>query len=507
MIARLYSAAIVGVDGVEVQIEVDAQPGFKSTSIVGLPDAAVKESAQRVSSAITNSGFKPWEQTYIVNLAPADLRKQGPSFDLPIALGMIAAADSPVSGEDWFIAGELSLDGRLRPVKGMLSLALEARVRGRKKLLIPRGNEEEAAILGGLEVYPVATLRQAWEALNGQTASQCAAAPDALPAETRDNEVDFDEIKGQPFARRALEITAAGGHNILLCGSPGAGKSMFAQRLPTILPGMEEQEAIEASKIHSVCGLLAKGSGLLKQRPFRAPHHTISDAGLMGGGSTIMPGEITLAHNGVLFLDELPEFNRRTLETLRQPLEAGQVTISRASGSITFPCRFMLMAAMNPCPCGYLGDPRRGCRCQPGQIAQYRRRISGPLLDRFDLILEVPPVDPRTLASGKTGESSQDIRNRVMAARHIQKQRFQKEPFPVQNANMTSRLIRKFCALDTNSRTLLDQAVQDMGLSARAHDRILKVARTIADLAAEEHINSNHLCEAIQLRLYENFLR
>lgn len=503
MISRIYSAAVLGVEGVEVEVEVDAQLGAKITSIVGLPDTAVKESAQRVNAAICNSAFRPWEQTFVVNLAPADIRKQGPSFDLPIALGMIAAAErAPLAVEEWVIVGELSLDGAVRPVKGVLPLVISAREKGRKKIMVPRENAEEAAVIAEMAVYPVESLREAWNLVCGKT--------DAAPFEIdRKNlyrrkdcyDVDFDEIKGQPFARRAMEVAAAGGHNILLCGSPGSGKSMFAQRLPGILPGLSEEEAIETSKIHSVCGLLE--TGLALQRPFRNPHHTISDVGLMGGGGTISPGEISLAHNGVLFLDELPEFQRRTLETLRQPLESGFVVISRASGTVTFPSRFMLMAAMNPCPCGYLGDPRRECRCLPGQIANYRRKISGPLLDRFDLLIEVPPVDLKAVAAAPPGEDSATIRKRVCAARERQKERFAGNPGVNCNAAMNGRLTQLHCRLDAGCRTLIDQAIDDMSLSARGHDRILRVARTIADMEGVESLSADHLYEAIQFRQFE----
>lgn len=503
MISRIYSAAVLGVEGVEVEVEVDAQLGAKITSIVGLPDAAVKESAQRVNAAICNSAFRPWEQTFVVNLAPADIRKQGPSFDLPIALGMIAAAErNPLAAEEWMIVGELSLDGAVRPVKGVLPLVISAREKGRRKIMVPRENAEEAAVIEGMAVYPVASLREAWNLVCGKDGG----APFELDRKNLYRrkdcyDVDFDEIKGQPFARRAMEVAAAGGHNILLCGSPGSGKSMFAQRLPGILPELSEEEAIETSKIHSVCGLL--GAGLVFQRPFRNPHHTISDVGLMGGGGTISPGEISLAHNGVLFLDELPEFQRRTLETLRQPLESGHVVISRASGTVTFPSRFMLMAAMNPCPCGYLGDPRRECRCLPGQIANYRRKISGPLLDRFDLLIEVPPVDLKSVETAPAGEDSATIRKRVCAARERQKARFSCNPGVNCNASMNGRLTREHCRLNAACRILIDQAIDDMSLSARGHDRILRVARTIADMEGAESLSADHLYEAIQFRQFE----
>ena len=506
MIARLYSAALVGVEGVEVEVEVDVQAGSKMTAIVGLPDTAIKESTQRVNAAILNSGFASWEGLTVVNLAPADLRKQGPSFDLPIALGVLAATEGiSALKEEWFVVGELALDGSVRAVRGMISLILEAKQKGRKKMLIPWENAREAALISGVEVYPVGSLREAW-ALWAEGKAQEPFVLEASEAfsPTLAYEVDFEEIKGQAFARRALEIAAAGGHNILLCGSPGAGKSMFAQRLPTILPELTEQEALETSKIYSVCGLLEKGVALSSARPFRAPHHTISDAGLMGGGAIINPGEISLSHNGVLFLDELPEFKRQTLETLRQPLEAGFIVLSRASGTVRFPCQFMLMAAMNPCPCGFLGDPKRKCSCNFAQIAQYRRRISGPLLDRFDLLIEVPPVDLKSLLQAQGGESSASIRARVVRARQRQKKRFEGHALPQggSNARLSGKMIKEYCALSPDCLRIMHEAIENMSLSARGHDRILKVARTIADLAESELILPEHLYEAIQLRQF-----
>ena len=379
MMTRLYSSTVLGVDGVEVEVEVDFRPmAEKRTFIVGLPDAAVKESGQRVDTAIQNSGLPFQQGIFVVNLAPADLRKQGPGFDLPIALGMVAgAAEKEMDASAWCIVGELALDGTVRPVQGILPQIMEARRMGRKHIMLPQANAYEGTPVQGVEIYPVSSLREAWHLLTSDALPPpfTGSGREAHAPRDKDAAVDFDEIKGQPYARRAMEIAAAGGHNILLCGSPGSGKSMLAQRLPTILPPLSPEEALETSKIHSVCGLLKRGNGLVDQRPFRTPHHTISDAGLMGGGANITPGEVSLAHNGVLFLDELPEFRRAALETLRQPLETGQVVISRASGTMTFPCRFMLAAAMNPCPCGYLGDRRRACTCPPAQIARYRRRF------------------------------------------------------------------------------------------------------------------------------------
>lgn len=510
MMTRLYSSTVLGVDGTEVEVEVDFRPmAEKRIFIVGLPDTAVKESGQRVDTAIQNSGLPFQQGIFVVNLAPADLRKQGPGFDLPIALGMIAgAADTEIDASSWCIMGELALDGAVRPVQGTLPQIMEARRMGRKRIMLPCANAHEGAPVQDVDIYPVSSLREAWQLLTAA----------ALPApftssgekEQSDGEkeiaVDFDEIKGQSYARRAMEIAAAGGHNILLSGSPGSGKSMLAQRLPTILPPLSREEAMETSKVHSVCGLLKRGNGLVARRPFRAPHHTISDAGLMGGGTNITPGEVSLAHNGVLFLDELPEFRRAALETLRQPLESGQVMISRASGTMTFPCRFMVAAAMNPCPCGYLGDRRRTCTCPPAQIARYRRKISGPLLDRFDLLMEVPAVDPSILASAPAGECSASIRERVMAARRLQGSRYAGTPFR-SNAALSGKALQRYCRLRPEGRAILLRAVEELSLSARAYDRILKVARTIADLEGNPEIQDSHLYEAVQYRAFEHSLR
>ncbi|MBR3903406.1 MAG: YifB family Mg chelatase-like AAA ATPase [Akkermansia sp.] len=520
MIKRLYSAAVEGIKGYEVQVEVDARPVEDTgrISIVGLPDAAVRESVERVTSALSNSSFfRPGNVVVTVNLAPADVRKQGPGFDLPIALALEMAIQEnyrdvpeayvrrvPAGLDDWCIVGELALDGVVRGVRGVLPLAVAARDAGRRMMMVAPENAAEAAVVDGMAVYTVENLREAWDVL----VNPARFTPYVLPgsAAPLPSEIDFDEVKGQPYARRAMEIAAAGGHNLLMCGSPGSGKSMLASRLVTILPPLSQEEALEASTIHSVCGQLPRTGGLLRQRPFRSPHHTISDVGLMGGGSNITPGEISLAHHGVLFLDELPEFARRTLETLRQPLESGHVTISRASGSMDFPCQFMFIAAMNPCPCGYLGDPTHRCRCSPGDVARYRKKISGPLLDRFDLILEVPPVDPASLLSRPDGESSAAIRARVVAARSRQMQRYPQSG-AVCNARLSSKKLRELCPLTSSQQQLLLDAVAQLGLSARAFDRILRVARTIADLAGCETPTDAHLFEAIQFRQFECQLR
>lgn len=518
MITRLYSAALLGIDGLEVQVEVDVRP-VKDTgriSIVGLPDAAVRESIQRVTSALANRAFFcPGELLVTVNLAPADVRKQGPGFDLPIALGLAMAVQRevesipeaykrrvPLHTDDWCMVGELALDGCVRGVRGVLPLAVAAKRAGRRYMLVSPENAAEAAVVEGLQVYAAANLSEAWDILSSVSSFTPVQADTAADAEAE--EVDFDEVKGQPYARRAMEIAAAGGHNILMSGSPGSGKSMLARRLPTILPPLLPSEALESSSIHSVCGLLRHG-GLLRRRPFRSPHHTISDIGLMGGGTAITPGEISLAHNGVLFLDELPEFQRHTLETLRQPMESGTITISRASGSMDFPCSFMLVAAMNPCPCGYLGDPYHSCRCKPADVARYRRKISGPMLDRFDMLVEVPPVDAAGLLSKKEGESSAVIRARVLAARERQLQRYAGTGITC-NARLGGKLLRRFCPLTAAQETMLMEAIRSFSLSARAFDRILRVARTIADLAGREHPSDADLFEAIQFRQFESQL-
>lgn len=520
MISRLYSAAVNGITGYEVQVEVNVQK-VEDTGrfvVVGLPDTAVRESVQRVTAALQNSHFFcPGQVLATVNLAPADVKKQGPGFDLPIALGLEMALQNNYAGlpeafrrripegiEDWCIVGELALDGTVRGVRGVLPQAVAAREAGKKYLMLSPENAREAVVVEGLRVCPVENLQEAWNMLlDGAEKSNTA----AVPADgEEDDGPDFDEIKGQPYARRAMEIAAAGGHNLLMCGSPGSGKSMLAARLPSILPPMTHEEALEISTIHSVCGLPPKTGGLLKRRPFRAPHHTISDVGLMGGGSIISPGEITLAHHGVLFLDEFPEFSRRTLETLRQPLESGVVTISRASGSMDFPCQFMLVAAMNPCPCGYLGDPKHACHCRPADVARYRKKISGPLLDRFDMVIEVPPVDPASLLSRPDGESSAAIRARVAAARTLQQQRYTGTAVRC-NARLSSKQLYRYCPLTENQRALLLAAVEQFGLSARAFDRILRVTRTIADLAGRETPEDADLLEAIQFRQFESELR
>jgi magnesium chelatase family protein len=509
MITRLFSATLRGVEAREVEVEVNARRAEKpAVIIVGLPDAAVRESSQRVTSAIGASALYLDDGVKTVNLAPADLKKEGPSFDLPIALAMVAACGSqPPAVEDCCVVGELALDGTVRPVKGVLAIALEAKRRGRVRLLVPEANAPEAAIIEGIQVFPIRNLRQAWEFLSGGAPiTPFLLDRKAFFESHRRSDVDFDEVKGQHHVKRALEVAAAGAHNLIMVGPPGTGKSMLAKRISTIMPEMSEDEAIETTKIHSITGLLNPRSAFLTTRPFRAPHHTISDAGLLGGGTNPGPGEVSLAHHGVLFLDELPEFRRQTLEVMRQPLEDGHVTISRAAGSLTFPCRCMLVAAMNPCACGYFGDPKRVCRCSPRQIELYRQRISGPLLDRIDIHVEVPLVEFNDLTSATpSGESSDTIRGRVMTARKIQSTRFRKSANST-NSAMSPRQVRQHCQLNPEATSYLKHAMEEMNFSARAHDRILKVARTLADLSASESIRPTDILEAIQYRTLDRKL-
>jgi len=509
MLTKVYSAALHGADALEVEIEVNEGGGDPKVVIVGLPDAAVKESKDRVTTAMVNSGYRWPRGRTTINLAPADIKKEGPSFDLPIAIGMLAIAhgrDLPRLAR-CALAGELALTGAIRPIKGVLPIALEARRRGRAALLVPAENAAEASVVQGLAVYGVRNLRECFEFLDGQKeVAPSVSDPDAVFHSNQGDELDFADVKGQASVKRAFEVAVAGGHNLLVIGAPGAGKSMLAKRIPGIMPPMALEEAIETTKIHSVCGLLDGRHNFVAIRPFRAPHHTISDVGLLGGSTNPTPGEVSLAHHGVLFLDELPEFKRSTLEVLRQPLEDGRVTISRAAGSLTFPADIMLVAAMNPCPCGFYGHPKRECRCAHGQIERYRQRVSGPLLDRIDIHVEAPPVDYDALTSAEQAEPSSVIRRRVEDVRRVQVERFSGRLKPALNARMTPKLMREHCRISAACHGLLKHAMDDLHLSARAHDRILKVSRTIADMAGVEEIGEDHLMEALQYRTLDRSL-
>lgn len=510
MLAKLKTFSLLGIDALPVEVEVDVSPaGLPKTILVGLPEAAVKESAHRVERAMVNSGFERPQNRVVINLAPADLPKEAASFDLPIAVGILAASGQLCADrlEQYAVVGELALDGATRPAKGALSMAMAAADSGRLRgLLVPESSAAEAAVVESIDVIAVASLAQAVGFLAGQidlepTPSRL----DELFRETSSYDVDFSDVRGQEMAKRALTVAAAGGHNLLMVGPPGSGKTMLAKRVPTILPDLTPAESIETTRIYSAVGRLRPGQPLLATRPFRAPHHTISNAGLVGGGSVPGPGEISLAHNGVLFLDELPEFNRQTLEVLRQPLEEGAVTISRALSSTTFPANFMLIAALNPCPCGYRGDPRRQCHCTPLAIERYMSKISGPLLDRIDIHIEVPAVPFRELSGGAPGTSSAAMRSEVTAVRAIQAARFASGAARY-NADMSHRLLRQHCRLDAECQNLLRAAMTEMGLSARAHDKILRVARTIADLDRSEAIRPMHLSEAINYRMLDRQL-
>lgn len=502
MLSRLYSVTVEGIEGVLCEVEVDvSRGGFERPVIVGLPDTAVKESIERVRSAVINSGFRYPDTQSLINLAPADVKKVGPAFDLPIALGILACSGalSPDALRDYVVIGELALDGRVRPVTGVLSMAMTAAAGGFSKMIVPLDNAREAAVVKDIEVFPVGSLAQTAALLSGQLPMEPTTVDvEVLFEECGTYETDFADVKGQESVKRALTIAAAGGHNLMMIGPPGAGKTMLAQRMATILPPMTLPESLETTQIYSAVGLLPKDKALIAARPVRAPHHTASGASLVGGGTHPRPGELSLAHHGILFLDEFAEFPRHVLEMIRQPLEEGQVTVSRAKGTLRFPARFILIAAMNPCPCGYFGTAMRRCRCTPTQIERYMAKVSGPLMDRMDIHIDVPPVEFRKLRSRRSDDGSAQIRLQVQQARQIQRQRFG-HPF-LTNAAMGHKQVEQFCTLDSTSEMMLRQAMTEFSLSARAHDKICKVARTIADLEGAEKIQPAHIAEAVGYR-------